>query len=91
MPALIGTAPLLASQNQQTALNSFVKKFRDDFRKKTKCAKAYLIPDCGNAPKTNTSTSAAGGSPQGQVQTVPQQSQQAPTQAPPQGTSTSGP
>ncbi|MFL5896086.1 MAG: peptidyl-prolyl cis-trans isomerase [Thermoleophilaceae bacterium] len=86
---------LLKSQNQQKALTDFVTKFRKDYRAKTKCSKPYIIPDCSNAPKTKTSTSASGGSPQGQVQTVPQQQapqQQAPPQqAPPQqGTSTTG-
>jgi foldase protein PrsA len=79
---------LLKSQNEQKALNDFVTKFRKEYKSKTDCSKTYVIPDCKNAPKQNTSTSAAGGSPQGQVQTVPQQSQQAPTQQ--QGTSTSG-
>jgi foldase protein PrsA len=78
---------LLKSQNEQKALNDFVTKFRKEYKSKTDCSKTYVIPDCNNAPKQKTSTSAAGGSPQGQVQTVPQQSQQAPTQ---QGTSTSG-
>lgn len=61
-------ANLLKSQNQQTALNNFVTKFRKDYQAKTQCAKAYIIPDCGNAPKAKTNTTAAGGSPQ--VQTV---------------------
>jgi foldase protein PrsA len=60
---------LLKSQNQQKALNDFVTKFRKDYKAKTKCAKDFIIPDCSNAPKT-TSTSAAGGAPQGQVRTV---------------------
>jgi foldase protein PrsA len=77
---------LLKSQNQQKALNDFVKKFRTDYKDKTKCAKAYVIPDCSNAPKTKTTpTPASGQAPQ----------QQAPTQTPtPQpattGTTTSG-
>jgi foldase protein PrsA len=78
-------ANLLKSQNQQNALNAFVKKFRTDYTKKTKCAKAYVIPDCGNAPKTKTPTAAAGGAPtQGQVQTQP-----APAPAPTTSTGTS--
>lgn len=77
-------ASLLKSENQQKALNNFVQKFRTDYRKKTKCAKAYIIPDCGNAPKASTPTApAAGGAPQG-VQTV--QTQPAPA---PQSTGTS--
>jgi foldase protein PrsA len=61
---------LLKSQNQQKALNDFVKSFRSDYKKKTKCAKAYLIPDCSNAPKTKaTSTPASGQSPQATTST----------------------
>jgi foldase protein PrsA len=63
---------LLKSQNQQKALNDFVKKFRNDYKKKTKCSKNYVIPDCNNAPKTKTTTPASGGSPQ--TQQVPQSS-----------------
>jgi foldase protein PrsA len=62
---------LLKSQNQQKALNDFVAKFRKDYKNKTKCAKAYLIPDCANAPKTTTSTSASGGAPQTQSTAPP--------------------
>jgi foldase protein PrsA len=62
---------LLKSENQQKALNDFVTKFRKDYRKKTECRKGFVIPDCKNAPKQNT-TPASGGSPQGQVQTAPQ-------------------
>jgi foldase protein PrsA len=74
---------LLKSQNQQKALNDFVKDFRKDYKDKTKCAKPYLIPDCSNAPKSKTATTpASGGSPQ---TTAPQQ---APQQAPSTGTTT---
>jgi foldase protein PrsA len=56
---------LLKSQNQQKALNNFVKDFRKDYKEKTKCAKAYVIPDCSNAPKSKTTqTPASGQSPQ---------------------------
>ncbi len=75
---------LLKSQNQQKALNDFVKKFRKEYKGKTKCAKAYVIPDCGNAPKQKKGTPASGGSPQApQPQPQPQPQQ-------PQGTGTSG-
>jgi foldase protein PrsA len=73
---------LLKSQNQQKALNAFVTKFRKDYKKKTKCSKAYLIPDCSNAPKVKTATTpASGGSPQQAPQTTP---------APSSGTGTTG-
>jgi foldase protein PrsA len=77
---------LLKSQNQQKALNDFVKKFRKDYKGKTKCAKPYVIPDCSNAPKTkSTATPASGQAPQ---QQAPQQAPQ--QQAPSTGTTTSG-
>src|SRR3954462_11874871 len=78
---------LLKSQNQQKALNNFVKQFRKDYKDKTKCAKLYVIPDCSNGPKqTTTPTPASGQAPQ---QQAPQQ--QAPQQqAPSTGTTTSG-
>jgi foldase protein PrsA len=76
---------LLKSQNQQKALNDFVKQFRKDYKAKTKCSKAYIIPDCANAPKTKTSTSASGSAPQ---TTAPQTT--APQTTTSTGTSTSG-
>jgi foldase protein PrsA len=64
---------LLKSQNQQKALNDFVKKFRSDYKGETKCAKSYVIPDCANAPKQKTQTTpASGGSPQTPQSTTPQ-------------------
>src|SRR4051794_11011026 len=75
---------LLKSQNQQNALNKFVKTFRSDYKKKTDCKKGFVIPDCKNAPKPKATPPASGGSPQGQVQPFPQQSQQPPQSAPPQ-------
>ncbi len=83
---------LLQSQNQQKALNSFVAKFRKDYKKKTKCAKAYIIPDCANAPKTKaTATPASGGAPQTQTTTPqPQTTTTAPAPSGSTGTSTSG-
>jgi foldase protein PrsA len=62
---------LLKSENQQKALTNFVTQFRKDYKKKTECRKAYVIPDCNNAPQPKTP--ASGGNPQGQIQTVPQQ------------------
>ena len=80
---------LLKSQNQQKALNDFVKQFRKDYKDKTKCAKPYVIPDCANAPKTKTGTTPASGQ---APQTAPQQQapQTTPQQAPSTGTTTSG-
>jgi foldase protein PrsA len=78
---------LLKSQNQQKALNTFVTQFRKDYKKKTKCSKAYVIPDCSNAPKTKTATTpASGGSPQTQTP----QTTTAPSTGTSTGTGTSG-
>src|SRR3954451_9624489 len=51
---------LLASQNQQKALDAFVKDFRDTWKAKTNCQKAYVTQDCKNAPKVKTTTSTTG-------------------------------
>jgi foldase protein PrsA len=77
---------LLKSQNQQKALNTFVTKFRKDYKAKTKCSKAYVIPDCSNAPKAKTGTTPASG---GAPQTQPPQTTTAPSTTG-TGTSTSG-
>jgi foldase protein PrsA len=68
---------LLKSQNQQKALNDFVKKFRKDYKDKTKCAKAYVIADCANAPKTKSTTTPASG--QAPQQQAPQQTSTTPS------------
>jgi foldase protein PrsA len=50
----------LASQNQQKALDTFVKSFRKRWKAKTDCSDAYRTQDCKNAPKaTPTPTAAA--------------------------------
>jgi foldase protein PrsA len=70
---------LLQSQNQQKALDSFVKDFQKRWKDKTNCRNGFVTQDCKNAPKPkSTSTVPPGG--------VTQQ------QAPPanQGTTTSG-
>ena len=41
----------LASQNQQKALDKFVKSFRKRWKEKTDCAAGYRTQDCKNAPK----------------------------------------
>jgi foldase protein PrsA len=51
---------LLASQNQQKALDTFVKDFRDKWKDKTICRKGYVTQDCKNAPKPKTTTAGAG-------------------------------
>jgi foldase protein PrsA len=63
---------VLASQNQQKALDAFVKDFRKRWKQKTDCREGYRTQDCKNAPKpTPTPTPAAPG-------------QAAPTQTPAQ-------
>jgi foldase protein PrsA len=42
---------LLAAQNQQKALDAFVKDFRDKWKAKTECREGYKTPDCKNGPK----------------------------------------
>jgi foldase protein PrsA len=53
----------LASQNQQKALDKFVKSFRKRWKAKTDCADSFRTQDCKNAPKatpTPTATAPAG-------------------------------
>ncbi len=45
---------LLASQNQQKALDAFVKDFRDKWKKDTECKGGFVTQDCDNAPKPKT-------------------------------------
>ena len=50
------------SQNQQKALDKFVKSFRKRWKAKTDCREGYRTQDCKNAPKaTPTPTPPAGG------------------------------
>jgi foldase protein PrsA len=68
---------VLASQNQQKALDAFVKDFRKKWKEKTDCREEYATQDCKNAPKpTPTPTPGA-------VQPDPGQS--APAQPTPEG------
>src|SRR3712207_2905545 len=39
------------SQNEQKALEAFVKDFRKRWKEKTECREGYMIADCKNAPK----------------------------------------
>jgi foldase protein PrsA len=41
----------LASQNQQKALDKFVKSFRERWKEKTDCREGFRTADCKNAPK----------------------------------------
>jgi foldase protein PrsA len=54
----------LASQNQQKALDKFVKSFSKRWKAKTDCADNFRTQDCKNAPKaTPTPTAPAGATP----------------------------
>src|SRR3954447_24339814 len=48
----------LATQNQQTALNNFVKNFTTRWRNQTDCQNAFKISDCKNGPKPTPTPSA---------------------------------
>ena len=59
---------ILASENQQKALDQFIKDFQKEWKDKTNCRKGYVTQDCKNAPKqksTGTSTVPPGAVPQG--------------------------
>jgi foldase protein PrsA len=73
---------LLASQNQQKALDTFVKDFRKKWKDKTNCRSGFVTQECKNAPKPKNNTSTA---PPGAV--PPQQPNQ--PSAPPSGGGTS--
>jgi foldase protein PrsA len=52
----------LQSQNQQKALDTFVKDFTKRWKAKTECSEGYKTTDCKNGPKaTPTPSVAAGG------------------------------
>lgn len=55
----------LASQNQQKALNAYIKNFQSRWRAKTDCRKGYTTSDCSNGPKPTPTPSAASGTPGG--------------------------
>jgi foldase protein PrsA len=78
---------ILASENQQKALDKFIKDFQKEWKEKTDCRKGFVTQDCSNAPKPKTGTEAAPGAvpqqPQGQQ--PPPGAQPAPGQEPPPG------
>jgi parvulin-like peptidyl-prolyl isomerase len=57
-----GIRQLLISQTQQQSLDAFTQGFREEWRDKTNCLKAYVIPDCKNGEEP-TSGLGAGGPP----------------------------
>ncbi|MBJ7519259.1 MAG: peptidyl-prolyl cis-trans isomerase [Solirubrobacteraceae bacterium] len=76
---------LLASQNQQKSLDTFVKEYRERWKERTNCREGYVIQDCKNAkaPNTNTATTPAQGGAQ-----QPGGEQPQPTPAAPPGAQT---
>jgi len=71
---------LLRSQQEQTAINNFVKDYQKKYKGKTDCAKDFVIDSCKNAPKTKTSTAPVSGA-------APQQTPATPSTTPaPSGT-----
>jgi foldase protein PrsA len=62
---------LLASQNQQKALDKFVKDFRKKWKERTECREGYVTQDCKNAPKPKPTPSPAPGAVPGQPQGAP--------------------
>ena len=48
----------LATQNQQNALNNFVKDFQKRWRDKTECSSSFKTSDCKNGPKPTPTPSA---------------------------------
>lgn len=55
---------LLRSQQEQSALNSFVTDYQRRYTDKTNCAKGFVVQGCKNAPKPKSTGPASGGSPQ---------------------------
>jgi foldase protein PrsA len=51
----------LQSQNQQKALDTFVKDFTKRWKEKTECSEGYLTTDCKNGPKATPTPTVAGG------------------------------
>jgi foldase protein PrsA len=55
----------LQSQNQQTALDKFVKDFTARWKEKTECSEGYKTSDCKNGPKATPTPSVQGTVPEG--------------------------
>ena len=68
---------LLASQNQQEALDTFVKDFRKKWKSQTQCKDKFVTADCDNAPKEKDGATGQGGADGGQP-VDPNQQQQVP-------------
>lgn len=55
----------LQSQNQQKALDGFVKDFTARWKEKTECSEGYKTSDCKNGPKATPTPSVQGTVPEG--------------------------
>ncbi len=62
---------LLISQNQQKALDSFVKDFRKKWKEDTNCREGFVVQDCKNAPKPKETQQAPPGAVPNQPQPTP--------------------
>jgi foldase protein PrsA len=62
---------LLASQNQQKALDTFVKGFRKEWKEKTECAKGYVFADCKNYKEPKATPTPTVAAPQGGATATP--------------------
>ena len=87
---------LLRSQRQQKALDGFIKRFREDYKKKTACAKDFVVAECKNGPKQQSPDQQGApqqggqgapptGAPQGAPPTGAPQGAPSPQGAPPTG------
>jgi foldase protein PrsA len=45
---------IVASENQNKALEAFIKDFQEEWKEKTNCREGYVTQDCKNAPKQST-------------------------------------
>jgi foldase protein PrsA len=63
---------LLQSQQQQKALNDFVKDWQKRSKDMTTCAKGYIVQQCKNSPKPKTNTAPVSGAPPGAGSGAPQ-------------------
>jgi foldase protein PrsA len=62
---------VLASQNQQKALDAFVKDFRKKWKEKTECRDEFATQDCKNAPKPTPTPTPGAVAPDGGQATPP--------------------
>jgi foldase protein PrsA len=76
---------LLQSQQQQKALNDFVKDWQKRSKDMTVCAKGYIVQQCKNAPKPKTNTAPASGAPPVTGGGAPQTGTPQPVPVPPSG------